>query len=90
MQSEFGRIDSLVQSAGITRDRRLFALKEEDWDAVVDVNMKGTFLCAQAVAAAMEANNIQGSIVNVSSIVAKVGNFGQTNYTAAKCGTSMC
>lgn len=75
-----------VNSAGITRDRTMMKLTEEDFDKVVNVNLKGTWLLNKAVGKAMLTNKVQGSIVNISSLVGKTGNIGQTNYAASKAG----
>lgn len=80
----FGRVDILINSAGIFRDAMSWKMRDEDWDLVVDVNMKGTFLCCRAVIPTMRAQNY-GKIVNTSSIAA-LGNPGQANYSAAKAG----
>lgn len=81
----FGRLDILINNAGITRDARLVKMTEEDFDAVVAVNLKGVFNCTQAVAPYMiEAG--YGRILNATSVVGLYGNFGQTNYVAAKAG----
>lgn len=81
---KFGKIDILINNAGITRDKSLLKLTEENFDAVIDVNLKGVFLCTQAVAPHMIKQGY-GKIVNTSSIV-RDGNFGQTNYSASKAG----
>jgi len=81
----FGSIDVLVNNAGITRDALLLKMKEEDWDAVIDVNLKGVFNMTQAVAPQMMKQG-KGSIINTSSIVGIYGNIGQTNYSATKAG----
>ncbi len=81
-----GHIDILVNNAGITRDATIRRMSEEDWDLVVDVHLKGTFLCTRAVAPRMRDAGRGGAIVNISSISAKVGNIGQANYAAAKAG----
>jgi len=82
-REQFGRIDILVNNAGITRDATLAKMTEEQFDAVLQVNLKGVFNCAQAVMPFMiEAG--YGRIVNTSSVVALYGNFGQTNYVATK------
>ena len=81
----FGRIDILVNNAGITRDNLLMLLKEEDFDAVVDTNLKGTFLCMKAVSRTMMKQRY-GRIVNLSSVVGLHGNAGQVNYAASKAG----
>jgi 3-oxoacyl-[acyl-carrier protein] reductase len=80
-----GRVDVLLNNAGITRDARLVKMTEEQWDAVIDVNLKGVWLCGRAVAPHMIAQG-SGSIINVSSIVGLYGNFGQSNYAATKGG----
>ena len=81
----FGRIDILINNAGVLRDAQLLKLSEEDWDLVIDVNLKGVFNVAQAVAPVMIEQG-KGKIVNVASVVALYGNFGQTNYVASKAG----
>jgi 3-oxoacyl-[acyl-carrier protein] reductase len=81
----FGRIDILVNNAGITRDARMQKMTEDQFDAVINVNLKGVWLCAKAVVPIMIANG-GGSIINAASIVGLHGNFGQTNYVAAKAG----
>jgi len=80
-----GRIDILVNNAGITKDARLAKMSEAQFDAVIDVNLKGVFHCAQAVAAVMTEQG-RGVILNASSVVGLYGNFGQTNYAASKFG----
>jgi 3-oxoacyl-[acyl-carrier protein] reductase len=80
-----GKIDVLVNNAGITRDSLLVRMKEEDWDAVLGVNLKGAFLCTKAVARAMMKNRY-GHIVNIASVVGVIGNPGQANYVASKAG----
>ncbi len=81
--SHFGRIDILINNAGITKDRTLLKMSKEEWDAVVSVNQTGVFYCTQAVAPIMKEQNY-GRIVSASSNVAIRGNFGQTNYVATK------
>ncbi|HBS60144.1 MAG TPA: beta-ketoacyl-ACP reductase [Firmicutes bacterium] len=81
----FGRIDILVNNAGITRDNLLMRMKEEDWDAVVDTNLKGIFLCTKTVARQMMKQRA-GKIINMASVVGVMGNAGQANYAAAKAG----
>jgi len=83
--ADFGRIDVLVNNAGITKDARLQKMTLAQFDAVIDVNLRGVFHCAQAVADAMVAQG-SGVILNASSVVGIYGNFGQTNYAAAKFG----
>lgn len=82
---EFGRIDILVNNAGITRDNLLPRLQEQDWDAVLNTNLKGAYHCAKAVLRPMLKAR-WGRIINISSVVALSGNPGQSNYAAAKAG----
>ncbi len=82
---EWGRIDILVNNAGITRDNLLPRLREEDWDAVLNVNLKGAYNCARAVIRPMLKAR-WGRIINISSVVGLTGNAGQANYAAAKAG----
>ena len=81
----FGRVDILVNNAGITRDGLLMRMKEEDWDAVLTVNLKGAFLCTKAVSKVMSKQR-SGRIINIASIVGQMGNAGQANYCASKAG----
>jgi 3-oxoacyl-[acyl-carrier protein] reductase len=81
---DFGKLDNLVNNAGITRDNLLLRIKEEDWDAVLDVNLKSVFNCTKAVVKHMLRTG--GSIVNISSVVGVMGNAGQANYSASKAG----
>jgi 3-oxoacyl-[acyl-carrier protein] reductase len=85
VRETFGRIDVLVNNAGITKDARLQKMTLEQFDAVIDVNLRGVFHCAQAVADVMVAQG-SGVILNASSVVGIYGNFGQTNYAASKFG----
>jgi 3-oxoacyl-[acyl-carrier protein] reductase len=85
VKERFGRIDILVNNAGITQDARLVRMTEEQFDAVIDVNLKGVFHCTQAVADTMLEQQ-RGVILNASSVVGVYGNFGQTNYAASKFG----
>lgn len=85
IMAAFGRIDILVCNAGITRDALLIRMKEEDWDAVLAVNLKGTFNCIKAVARPMMKART-GKIVNIASVVGLIGNAGQANYSASKAG----
>jgi len=78
--------DIIVNSAGITKDGFMLRMKEEDFDKVIDVNLKGTFLVTQAAASLMKEQKLPGSIVNIASIVGRTGNIGQANYTASKAG----
>jgi len=81
----YGRIDVLVNNAGITRDALLLRMKAADWDLVMNINLKGAFLCTRAVVRYM-AQQRSGRIVNVASVVGVVGNAGQANYVASKAG----
>jgi 3-oxoacyl-[acyl-carrier protein] reductase len=81
----YGRIDVLVNNAGITRDALLLRMKEADWDLVMSINLKGAFLCTRAAVRFM-AQQRSGRIVNVASVVGVVGNVGQANYVASKAG----
>jgi 3-oxoacyl-[acyl-carrier protein] reductase len=81
----FGELDGLVNNAGITKDQLLLRMKEEDFNQVIDINLKGVFLCTKvAVKAMMKAR--KGSIVNVTSVIGQSGNAGQSNYAASKAG----
>jgi 3-oxoacyl-[acyl-carrier protein] reductase len=82
---KLGRIDALINNAGITRDTLLMRMTEEDWDAVLATNLKGAFLCSKAAVRPMLRQR-SGRIVNLTSVVGLVGNAGQTNYAAAKAG----
>lgn len=82
---EFGQIDILVNNAGITRDGLLMRMKEEDFDKVIDINLKGVFNCTKAVSKPMMKKKF-GKIINMSSVVGIVGNPGQANYCASKAG----
>ena len=81
----FGQIDILVNNAGITRDGLMMRMKDEDFDAVIDTNLKGVFYCTKAVSKLMIKKR-SGRIVNMASVVGLMGNAGQTNYAAAKAG----
>ena len=85
VKADFGRLDILVNNAGIIRDKQLLKMEEEDFDAVISVNLKGVYNCTQAAAAIMVEQN-SGVILNAASVVALYGNFGQTNYVASKAG----
>jgi len=83
--SEFGKIDVLVNNAGITKDTLLMRMSKEDFDKVIDINLKGTFLVTKAVIKYMMKKR-NGSIINLASVVGVVGNSGQSNYSASKAG----
>ncbi len=82
---KWGRVDILVNNAGITRDNLLLRMKEEDWDAVLAVNLKGIFLMTRSVAKVMVKQR-SGKIINIASVVGVMGNVGQANYSASKGG----
>jgi 3-oxoacyl-[acyl-carrier protein] reductase len=82
---KFGKIDILVNNAGITRDGLILRMKEEDWDLVLSINLKGSFLCTKAALKYMSKQRT-GTIINVASIVGAMGNAGQANYVASKAG----
>lgn len=82
---QFGRLDILVNNAGITRDNLLMRMKEEEWDDVLNINLKGVFLVTKAVTRQMMKQRV-GRIINISSVVGESGNPGQANYVAAKAG----
>ncbi len=84
-KNEFGKLDILVNNAGITRDALVLRMKNEDWDMVMDVNLKGTFLCSKEAVKLMTKQQY-GKIINISSVVAFMGNPGQANYSASKAG----
>lgn len=84
-KKRFGRIDFLVNNAGITRDMLVMRLKEEDWDDVLRINLKGAYVTTKAVSRQMMRQR-QGKIVNIASVVGVMGNAGQANYAAAKAG----
>ncbi|MCC3865029.1 3-oxoacyl-[acyl-carrier-protein] reductase [Terrisporobacter petrolearius] len=81
----FGRVDILVNNAGITKDNLIMRMKEEDFDSVIDVNLKGAFNCLKAVTPIMIRQK-SGKIINMSSVVGVIGNAGQVNYCASKAG----
>ena len=82
---KFKRIDILVNNAGITRDTLLLRMKPEDWQAVIDLNLTGVFLCTRAVSKIMLKQR-SGRIINIASVAGQMGNPGQANYSAAKAG----
>lgn len=81
----FGGIDIWVNNAGVTRDGLMLRMSEEDWDLVMDVNLKGAFNCIKAVSKVMMKKR-SGSIINIASVVGEIGNVGQANYSASKAG----
>jgi 3-oxoacyl-[acyl-carrier protein] reductase len=84
-QKEFGRIDIVVNNAGITRDKLLLRMDEKDWELVLDINLKGAFLIIKATSRVMMKQR-SGRIINISSVVGLTGNAGQANYSASKAG----
>lgn len=82
---KYGGVDILVNNAGITRDALLLRMKDEDWDAVLNINLKGAFLCTREAAKIMSKGRY-GRIINISSVVGQMGNLGQANYCASKAG----
>lgn len=86
VKEEFGTIDFLINNAGITRDQLMLRMKEEDWDDVIDINLKGAWNFSKAVLRPMLRNESGGSILNITSISGVVGMLGQTNYSASKAG----
>jgi 3-oxoacyl-[acyl-carrier protein] reductase len=85
VSSSFGNINILINNAGITRDNLLMRMKEEDWDKVIQINLKGVFNCTKAVIRGMMSTH-WGRIISISSVVGIMGNAGQTNYAASKAG----
>ncbi|MCU0651202.1 MAG: 3-oxoacyl-[acyl-carrier-protein] reductase [Candidatus Omnitrophica bacterium] len=82
---KYGKIDILVNNAGITKDNLLLRMSQQEWDAVINVNLKGTFNCTKAVFRPMSKQRC-GKIVNIASIIGIIGNYGQANYAASKAG----
>lgn len=85
VEKSLGVVDILVNNAGITKDNLLMRMKTEEWDSVIDVNLKGTFLCTRRAVKGMMKNRY-GKIINISSVVGFTGNAGQFNYSATKAG----
>jgi 3-oxoacyl-[acyl-carrier protein] reductase len=83
--AQFGKVDILINNAGIARDKLILRMTEEDWDAVLNINLKGTFNCTKAVVRHMSKQK-SGKIVNIASVVGEMGNAGQGNYAASKAG----
>lgn len=85
IEKELGTVDILVNNAGVTKDNLLIRMKSDEWDEVMDVNLKGTFLCTKAVSRGMMKKRY-GKIINITSVVGIIGNAGQGNYSASKAG----
>jgi len=85
-KERFGRVDVLVNNAGITRDELLIRMKDDDWDRVMEVNLRGAFLMTRAVTKAIVRQRSGGRIINITSTAGAMGNAGQANYSAAKAG----
>ena len=85
-RQRFGRIDILVNNAGVTHDELLIRMKDEDWDRVIEVNLRGAFMMTRAVSKALVRQKRGGRIINITSTAGAMGNAGQTNYSAAKAG----
>lgn len=85
IQAEHGKLDCLINNAGITRDNLLLRMKEEEWSAVLDINLKGSFICTQKAFKLMMKQRF-GSIINIASVIGIMGNAGQANYAASKGG----
>jgi 3-oxoacyl-[acyl-carrier protein] reductase len=85
IEKDFGKIDVLVNNAGITKDGLMMRMSEDDWDAVLNVNLKGVFLCTKAAMRGMMKQR-SGTIVNIASVIGLMGNAGQANYAASKGG----
>jgi len=85
-KQRFGRIDILVNNAGVTRDALLVRMKDEDWDRVLEINLRGAFLMTRAVAKAMLRQKSGGRVINIASAAGAMGNVGQANYSASKAG----
>ena len=87
VRQEWGKVDILVNNAGITRDKLLLRMNEDDWDSVMDANLKGAFLCTRAAAKVMIKQR-WGRIINITSVMGQIGNPGQANYSASKGGVA--
>jgi 3-oxoacyl-[acyl-carrier protein] reductase len=85
-RERFGRLDILVNNAGITRDGLVIRMKDDDWDRVMEINLRGAFLMTRAAAKAMVRSKAGGRIINIASTAGAMGNAGQANYSAAKAG----
>ncbi|MBC8214533.1 MAG: 3-oxoacyl-[acyl-carrier-protein] reductase [Candidatus Marinimicrobia bacterium] len=85
IHQKFGKIDILINNAGITKDGLIMKMKESDWDAVLNVNLKGTFICTQIISRYMLRQR-EGVILNIASVIGIMGNAGQSNYAASKGG----
>jgi 3-oxoacyl-[acyl-carrier protein] reductase len=85
-RQHFGRIDILVNNAGVTHDELLIRMKDEDWDRVIEVNLRGAFMMTRAVSKVLVRQKHGGRIINITSTAGAMGNAGQTNYSAAKAG----
>jgi NAD(P)-dependent dehydrogenase (short-subunit alcohol dehydrogenase family) len=84
--AKYGKLDVLINNAGILRDRTLVNMSDHDWDLIMDVHLKGTYLCSQAAARIFKVQKSGGRIINTTSLAGLLGNFGQCNYGAAKAG----
>jgi NAD(P)-dependent dehydrogenase (short-subunit alcohol dehydrogenase family) len=84
--NKFGKVDVLVNNAGVLRDKTFLNMSDSDWNTIFDVHMKGTYYCSQAVARQLKIQNKGGRIINTTSVSGLMGNFGQANYSAAKAG----
>ncbi|MCL5674810.1 MAG: 3-oxoacyl-[acyl-carrier-protein] reductase [Candidatus Omnitrophica bacterium] len=82
---EFGRIDILINNAGITKDNLIIKMKEDEWDNVLNINLKGAFLCTKIIGKTMWSQH-SGKIINMASIIGQIGNLGQANYSSSKAG----
>ena len=85
-RQQFGRVDILVNNAGVTHDELIVRMKDEDWDRVIEVNLRGAFLMTRAVSKVLVRQKSGGRIINITSAAGAMGNAGQVNYSAAKAG----